>query len=114
VAAILPAIGHPGAAAYNRVVPPLPEIVLYRRAGCHLCDETRAALDAILAARPARGLGSAAIAERDIDADDELQRRFMTTIPVVEIGDRRLELAISERQLRRFVDEALAEEPTKA
>jgi hypothetical protein len=60
-------------------------------------------LDAILAAR-----GEARpIEERDIDLDDELRRRFMTTIPVVEIGDRRYELATSPGKLRRFVAEAL-------
>ena len=77
--------------------------MLYRRTGCHLCDEARATLDAILAAR-----GEARpIEERDIDLDEELRRRFMTTIPVVEIGDRRYELATSPGKLRRFVAEAL-------
>ena len=77
--------------------------MLYRRAGCHLCDEARATLDAILSAR-----GDARpIEERDIDLDEELRRRFMTTIPVVEIGDRRYELATSPGKLRRFVAEAL-------
>ncbi|HEY3522809.1 MAG TPA: glutaredoxin family protein [Candidatus Limnocylindrales bacterium] len=95
-------------------MPPSPTIVLYRRAGCHLCDEARAILDAILAARADGGLVAPAVVERDIDADDELRGRFTTTIPVVEIGDDRLELAISARQLRRFVETALAEEPTTA
>jgi Glutaredoxin-like domain (DUF836) len=82
-------------------------IVFYRRAGCHLCDEARTALDAILDARAATGRAPTTVEERDIDADDELRRRFMTTIPVVEIGDRRLELAISPAKLRRFVAESL-------
>jgi hypothetical protein len=45
--------------------------------------------------------------ERDIDADDALQRRFMTTIPVVELGDRRLELATSPVKLRRMLRDVL-------
>jgi Glutaredoxin-like domain (DUF836) len=84
-----------------------PVIVFYRRAGCHLCDEARASLEAILEARNAAGRAPTTVEERDIDADDDLQRRFMTTIPVVEIGDRRLELAISPAKLRRFVAESL-------
>jgi Glutaredoxin-like domain (DUF836) len=84
-----------------------PVIVFYRRAGCHLCDEARASLDAILAARAVDGRARTTVEERDIDADDDLQRRFMTTIPVVEIGDRRLELVISPAKLRRFVAESL-------
>lgn len=95
-------------------MPPSPTLVLYRRAGCHLCDEARAALDAILAARAVAGLAAPPVEERDIDADADLQRRFMTAIPVVEVGDRRLELAISARQIRRFLESALAEEAAPA
>ncbi|HET7026221.1 MAG TPA: glutaredoxin family protein [Candidatus Limnocylindrales bacterium] len=84
-------------------MPHSPTVVLYRRAGCHLCDEARATLDAILAARRE----TPPIEERDIDLDEELRQRFMTTIPVVEIGDRRYELAVSPTKLRRFVAEAL-------
>jgi len=93
-------------------VPSSHVVVLYRRAGCHLCDEARTALDAILAAHAVAGPPRPRVEERDIDADDELQRRFMTSIPVVEIGGRRLELAISPSRLRRFVNEALAEGET--
>jgi hypothetical protein len=84
-----------------------PVIVFYRRTGCHLCDEARTSLDAILKARAVAGGAATRVEERDIDADEHLQRRFMTTIPVVEIGDRRLELAISPAKLRRFVAESL-------
>ncbi len=84
-----------------------PTVVLYRRTGCHLCDEARAALDVILTERERRGARAVTVEERDIDTDDELQRRFMTTIPVVEIGDARYELAISAAKLRRFVVDAL-------
>jgi glutaredoxin len=102
------------AGAYNRAVPPFPPIVLYRRAGCHLCDEARAVLDEMVTTRAGRGETAPSIVERDIDAHEDLQRQFMTTIPVVEIGVRRLELAISPAQLRRFVDTALAAETTTA
>jgi Glutaredoxin-like domain (DUF836) len=88
-------------------VPPSPVIVLYRRAGCHLCDEARATVDAIVTDRARAGDSVPEIVEQDIDADDDLRRQFTTTIPVVEIDDRRLEVAISASKLRRFVIDAL-------
>ena len=87
---------------------PLPDLVLYSRPGCHLCDEARAALGAVLADRSARGLPTPPIVERDIDADEELQRRYAFTIPVVSFGGRELELVTSPAKLRRLVEDVLA------
>jgi hypothetical protein len=89
------------------MTPPLPDLVLYTRAGCHLCAETRELLHALLAERFTQGLPSPTLVERDIEADDELHRRFLTTIPVVELGDRQLELATSPAKLRRLLAEVL-------
>ena len=86
---------------------PLPDLVLYMRAGCHLCDETRDVLHALLAARAADGLPTPRLRELDIEADDELHRRFLTTIPVVELGGRRMELATSPAKLRRLLSDVL-------
>lgn len=86
---------------------PLPELVLYTRAGCQLCDETRALVQGLLEDRAARGARVAAIHERDIASKPEWERAFFDRIPVVEIGGRRLELAISAGALRRFLAEAL-------
>src|SRR5512146_1665640 len=69
------------------VTAPLPDLVLYGRPGCHLCEDARVALDAILADRSARGLPAPTITERSIDGDDALQRRYAFTIPVVALGD---------------------------
>ena len=84
------------------------EIVLYTRPGCHLCHDTQAILTALLAERQAAGQPAASLVERDISLDPELERAWLTEIPVVEIGDRRLTLATSPSRLRRFVDDALA------
>ena len=89
------------------MTPPLPDVVLYARAGCHLCDETRALLHALLGERVAQGKVPVRLVERDIEADPELHRRFFTTIPVVELGDRRLELATSPAKLRRLLADVL-------
>lgn len=86
---------------------PLPDLVLYGKPGCGLCDETRELLEALLARRSAEGLPSPALVERDILADDRLRDAFGSTIPVVEYSDRRLELAIGGGTLRRFLAEAL-------
>lgn len=86
---------------------PLPALILYSRPGCHLCDEARALLQALLAERVAAGLPAPALEERDIESDPEWQRAFFATIPVVEIGGRHLELATSAAKLRRLLSESL-------
>ena len=86
-----------------------PEIVLYTREGCHLCDETRVMLQGLLEDRAARGQRTATIRERDIASDPELERAWFTTIPVLEAGSRRLELATSPTAIRRFLAETLDE-----
>jgi hypothetical protein len=86
---------------------PLPDLVLYTSPGCHLCDETRAFVQSLLEDRAARGRRTAAIRERDISSDPDLERELFASIPVVELGGRRLELATSPAKLRRFLDDAL-------
>lgn len=86
---------------------PLPALLLYTRAQCELCDEARALLQALLAERTVAGLSAPAIEERDIETDPAWQRQFFASIPVVEIGGRRLEIATSAAKLRRLLAEAL-------
>jgi hypothetical protein len=86
---------------------PLPELVLYTRGGCDLCDEARATVQGLLEDRAARGRRTAALHERDITADPSWERQFFATIPVVELDGRRLELATSPAKLRRFLDDVL-------
>lgn len=86
---------------------PLPQILLYTRPGCHLCEDTRAALQGILEDRAALGQAIATVLEIDITTDAELERQNFDVIPVVELGGRRLELAVSPAKLRRFLGEAL-------
>jgi hypothetical protein len=84
--------------------PPLPALILYRRAACDLCDDARAMVDALLDDRRKRGLPTPTVEERDIDTDDTWQRAFFATIPVVELGGARLETVTSLVRLRRFLD----------
>jgi hypothetical protein len=86
---------------------PLPDLVLYGRAGCGLCDETRALLAALLDERAKAGLAAPTLQERDIHSDPTWERAYFASIPVVELGDRRLELATSAAKLRRLMADVL-------
>jgi hypothetical protein len=85
----------------------MDELYLYARAGCHLCDDTRRAVVLLLTERQAAGLPSPTLVERDIDTNEDWQRAFMTAIPVVELGDQRLELATSPSRIRRLLADVL-------
>jgi glutaredoxin len=89
------------------VTPPLPQLVLYGRPGCHLCDDAQATLDALLRDRARRGLPAPSIRTVSIDDDPELQRRYAFTIPVVVLADREVELATSPARLRALLAEVL-------
>ncbi|MES2208960.1 MAG: glutaredoxin family protein [Chloroflexota bacterium] len=96
---------------------PLPDLVLYTRPGCGLCDEARRAIAVLVADRAARGLATPAVLERDIDEDPDLHRALFDRIPVIELGSGRLELATSVARLRRLFADILdtaAIDPGKA
>ena len=88
-------------------MPPLPDLTLYARPGCLLCDEARVALDLVIADRRARGLPTPNVIERNIEDDPELHRRYLERIPVVQIGDQRVELIVSVGKVRRLLNEVL-------
>ena len=72
---------------------PHPEVVLYERDGCHLCEETRVLLDAML--------GPHRYARVDIETDDDLLVAYGHRIPVVSVdGVDRLEAPITGPDLR--------------
>ena len=85
----------------------MEHLYLYGRAGCQLCDEARSLITDLLAQRAAAGLPTPTVIERDIDTDEDWQRAFMASIPVVELGGQRLELAVSPRKLRRLLADVL-------
>jgi Glutaredoxin-like domain (DUF836) len=86
---------------------PLPDLVLYGRPGCELCDETRTFLRALLDERAEAGRPAPTLVERDIETDPDWERAYFASIPVVELGDRRLEVATSVAKLRRFLTDVL-------
>lgn len=86
---------------------PLPDLILYSRPGCCLCDEARDLVSGLLEARRQAGLTTPELVERDIESNPDWQRAFFTSIPVIELGDRRLELATSAAQVRRLLTDVL-------
>jgi hypothetical protein len=86
---------------------PLPDLILYSRAGCGLCEEARTIVSALLDARERAGLVTPTLVERDIETDPSWQRAFFASIPVIELGDRRLELATSAAKVRRLLADVL-------
>jgi hypothetical protein len=93
---------------------PLPDLILYSRPECGLCDEARSLIEALLEDRLARNLPTPKLVERDIDTDETWQRAYFATIPVIELGDRRLETVTSLAALRRLLDDVLDREPSTA
>jgi len=73
-------------------------VVLYERAECHLCEEARLVLDALI--------GPDRYDRVDIDSSDELVVRYGFRVPVLAVdGVDRLEAPISEPDLREMVAE---------
>lgn len=62
--------------------PTAPRVMLYGRAGCHLCDDARAVIEAVCAE-----LGES-FAEVDVDDDPALLDRYAEEIPVTLVDGR--------------------------
>lgn len=72
----------------------MPQVVLYTRAGCHLCDDAHALL-------LRHGLQPALV---NIDADPALRERYNFCVPVVEIdGKERFRGRVNEVLLERVL-----------
>ncbi|WCB94690.1 hypothetical protein DSM104299_03429 [Baekduia alba] len=73
----------------------MPTVDLYGRDGCHLCDDARARLVALQVE-----LGFE-LNDIDIEADDELHRRYLERIPVVVLdGEHLFDFFVDEAVLR--------------
>ncbi len=90
---------------------PLPDLILYGRADCGLCDEARGLLRALLDERRANALPTPALREVHIESDPTLERALFASIPVVELGGRRLETVTSLAKLRHLLADVLDAEP---
>lgn len=73
------------------------QIVFYTKPGCHLCEDVDDVLDALAAHHPL------AVQRIDITRDAEVYSRYWSKIPVVEIGDTKLQAPIDPRALQAAV-----------
>ena len=87
--------------------PDLPTLIFYARDGCHLCEEARAELQAVLEDRVKRGEPIARVRTIDIDADAELKARYNDFVPVLALNGQELPLAMGRQTIERFLDRAL-------
>jgi hypothetical protein len=72
------------------------KVVLYERAGCHLCEDTAVLMDEML--------GPDRYARIDIDTDDDLLVRYGHRIPVVTVDSaERLEAPITASDVRALL-----------
>jgi len=89
----------------DRTEPRFERVVLYTRAGCHLCDEMKLVLERHRRHFPA-------IEEVDVDTDPALVAKFNDCVPVLEIdGKVRFRGRLNEILLRRLIDAAPAKSP---
>ena len=75
-------------------------VTLYTRKDCHLCDETKADLEALQAQYPHR------LVEIDIDSDPALLAAHRETIPVMEVGPYVLKTPIRKQDLAMTIGAA--------
>jgi glutaredoxin len=74
-------------------------VTVYSRSGCHLCEEAIATLR-----RLQRELGFG-LAERDIDADEALQRAYFERVPVIALdGEELSDFFVDEAALRERLE----------
>ena len=74
-------------------------VTVYSRAGCHLCDEAIATLRRL---QPELGFD---LAERDIDADEALQRAYFERVPVIALdGEELSDFFVDETALRERLE----------
>jgi len=80
------------------VVDDSPLVRLYSRRDCHLCEDARAAIESEARRTPLR------LEEIFIDGDGELERRYGTRVPVVEVGGAEaFEYHVDPAALRRLL-----------
>jgi glutaredoxin len=77
------------------------DVTMYMRAGCHLCEQAKAAMAPVLAATGAR------LQEVDIDDDPILLARYTNDVPVIFIGAQFFcQHRVDAARLRRHLENA--------
>ena len=81
-------------------------LTIYRRPGCHLCDDAELLLRDELAQRARTGLPPIEVEHIDISTDADLEARFRRRIPVFAIGNVESDLVTNAHQVREFLERA--------
>lgn len=77
------------------------DVLMWKRAGCHLCEDLEPALAQVCADE------GATFATRDVDSDAEALERYGEAIPVVMVdGVRRGMLRVDPERIRRVLQGA--------
>jgi glutaredoxin len=77
----------------------MPQVTLYGKPGCHLCEEARTA---VLSVRLDRAFE---LVEVDVSLDPGLDRQYGERIPVVAVdGEERFEYHVDPAALRECLD----------
>jgi hypothetical protein len=77
----------------------VPQVTLYGKPGCHLCDDARAVVERVRATHPFD------LREVDVSVDPELNRAYGERIPVLELdGEELFEFFVDEAELGRRID----------
>jgi glutaredoxin len=75
------------------------KVILYTRAGCHLCEDAKGVLDAVRSERPFD------LDVVDIDTDPALREAYKLEIPVVLVDGRKaFKYRVDPRELRARLD----------
>ena len=81
----------------------MTKIVLYGKAGCCLCDDAKAEIEAV------RARHQFELTEVDVSLDPVLHARYGERIPVVEVnGEEAFELGLDSRELAHLLDTVTA------
>ena len=77
----------------------MTHVTLYGKAGCHLCEDARAEIEAVRAERPFE------LTEIDVALDPVLHRQYGERIPVIEVnGEEVFELGVDRLAFTRLLD----------
>jgi glutaredoxin len=77
----------------------VPEVTLYGKPGCHLCDDARGVVERVRAEHPFE------LKEVDVSLDPELNQAYGARIPVLEVdGEEVFEFFVDAAELRRRID----------
>lgn len=81
----------------------MPELVVYTRRGCHLCEVLIEELEPLIR-------GRARLELRDVDSDEDWRREYGLRVPVLEAAGRTLcEFRLDRASVLAFLDKAARE-----